>query len=58
MHYVCTAAASTHCKILPFTEAQLQQTEQLMTDLGASDICVSLVHLSLSLDYTLVFNLN
>lgn len=39
MHSLCTAA--THYKT--FTEAQLQQTEQLMTDLGASDICVFLV---------------
>lgn len=43
MHSIGTAAASTQYKILPFIEAQLQEIEQLMTDLGASDICVFLV---------------
>lgn len=43
MHSIGTAAALTHCKIFPFTQAQLQQTEQLVTELGASDISVFLV---------------
>lgn len=43
MHSTCTAAAPTQCKMLQFIETQLQEIEQLMTDLGASDICVFLV---------------
>lgn len=39
MHSLCTAAASIQYKILQLREAQLQETEQLMTDLEASVIC-------------------
>lgn len=43
MHSTCTATASIQYKILQFREAQLQEVEQLMTDLKASVICIFLV---------------
>lgn len=43
MHSTCTATASIQYKILQFREAQLQEIEQLMTDLKASVICIFLV---------------